>query len=470
MEEMDHSYMKIAVIDDDRAVLTALNAALSDFGFSVNVFQNPRQGIQWIQENGADIVICDIYMPECDGFEVLKQVKAIDPQCDFIFMTAHSQVEIAIRALRNGATDFFEKPFNPSSLRAAMERTQRFRMLRQEKELLTSHIHDFSEDYGQKPQFNRVMLGQSEPMKKIASLIVDLAESSATVLIQGESGTGKELTAQAIHQASPRRNKLFLTVNCPSIPEELFESELFGHRRGAFTGAIETRGGYLRAVEGGTLFLDEIGDLPLKSQAKILRLLEQKTFLPIGEHREVASDARIIAATNHDLEALVEKKLFRQDLYYRLKVCTIWQPPLRERKEDIPLLALYFALLFSTEMGKAIDGIDDQALNMLCAYDYPGNVRELRNIIESSVIHCRHKGQLKKNDLPDFFCKHSSPPSESAEPSAWPPESIRFEEVESTLYREALSRTQNNVSAAARLLGLSRGKLRRRLSDLKIPH
>ncbi len=465
MSETAHSDMKVAVIDDDAMILEALKAALKDFGFDAHTFQDPRAGIEWIRENGVDIVVCDIYMPECDGFQVLKEVKRIDALCDFIFITAHSHVDIAIRALREGATDFFEKPFTLSSLRAAMERTRRFRTLNQEKELLARQLHTLSDEALPRSRRHGVMLGQSVAMRTIARQIVDLAVTNATVLIQGESGTGKELTAHAIHHASPRRDKLFLTVNCPSIPEDLFESEMFGHRRGSFTGAVETRGGYLKTVEGGTLFLDEIGDLPLKSQAKILRLIEEKTFLPIGEHREQIADARIVAASNQDLEELVRQKRFRQDLYYRLSVCVVRQPPLRERKEDIPLLALYFALQYAAEMGKPVDGIEPDALRSLCAYDYPGNVRELRNIIESSVIHCRHDGALTSADLPVLSGSSapSSPPS-----SSWPMESVRFEDAEKTLYREALSRTDNNVSAAARLLGLSRGKLRRRMSDLGI--
>lgn len=457
--------MKVVVIDDDAMVLMALKKALKHFGFDALAFQNPREGLDWIRQHGVDIVVCDIYMPECDGFQVLKQVKDTDPQCDFIFITAHSHVDIAIRALREGAADFFEKPFDLSSLRAAMERTRRFRILRQEKELLTHQVHTLSVNSHSRSRRHGVMLGQSVAMKRIASQIVDLAATMSTVLIQGESGTGKELTAHSIHQLSPRRDKLFLTVNCPSIPENLFESEMFGHRRGSFTGAVETRGGYLKAAEGGTLFLDEIGDLPLRSQAKILRLLEQKTFLPIGEHKELPADVRIVVATNQDLQALIDNRRFREDLYYRLTVCVMHQPPLRERKEDIPLLALYFTLQLAAQTGKPIDGIEDSALNMLCAYDYPGNVRELRNIIESSIIHCRHDGVLTGDDLPNVLVTSTA----RSDPAArWPMDSIRFEDVEKTLYREALSRTQENVSAAARLLGLSRGKLRRRIAELNI--
>jgi len=311
-----------------------------------------------------------------------------------------------------------------------------------------------------------VMLGQSAVMKKVAQDIVDIAHSNATVLILGESGTGKELVANAIHASSQRSKRPFFTINCASIPEDLFESEMFGHRRGAFTGAVESRGGYIEAAAGGTLFLDEIGDLPLPSQSKILRVLEQKTYLPVGEQKERTADVRIITATNQALENLVKEKKFRDDLYYRLTVCTIRLPPLRERKEDIPLLSLYFLLHFANEMGKAIDGLDEEAIRLLCSLSYPGNVRELRNIIESTVIHCKHSGMVRREDLP----AQAGAPQEGVEtaPARWPMETLKLEDVERRLYSEALSRTNNNVSAAARLLGLSRGKLRRRLASLNI--
>ena len=242
---------------------------------------------------------------------------------------------------------------------------------------------------------------------------------------------------------------------------------MFGHRRGAFTGALETRGGYIEAASGGTLFLDEIGDLPLAAQAKILRVLEQKTYLPVGEQKERSADVRIIAATNQSLLDLVKEKRFREDLYYRLAVCTIELPPLRQRKDDIPLLALFFVLKFSAEMSKPLSGIEPQAMQALISRDYPGNIRELRNIIESTVIRCRHSGLLLSTDLPDPAggSKTAEAPPQYAE---WPLESIRVDDVEKRLYLEALSRTGNNVSAAARLLGLSRGKLRRRLATLNI--
>ena len=284
-------------------------------------------------------------------------------------------------------------------------------------------------------------------------------------MITGASGTGKELVANAIHASSDRRDKPFLAVNCPSIPEELFESQLFGHRRGSFTGAVETRGGYLEAAEGGTLFMDEIGDLPLKSQAKILRLLEQKVYLPIGEHKEKVADVRIVAATNQELPQLVKEKLFREDLYYRLSVCTILLPQLKDRREDINLIARHFTLQFASEMGKPIEGIDPTTLAVLEDYDYPGNIRELRNIIESSVIHCRHDGMLIPSDLPEML---GSGPLQDTSDNTVGFSSLRLDDVHRQLFQEALLKSDGNVSAAARLLGISRGKLRRNLAALNI--
>ncbi|MDD4871023.1 MAG: sigma-54 dependent transcriptional regulator [Kiritimatiellae bacterium] len=464
--DSDVTKMNLVLIDDDAMVLRSLKTALTDFGFTVSTFEEPLKGLEWIEENGADIVISDIRMPSCDGFEVLKRLKEIDPQCDLIFITAHGQMETAIRALREGATDFFEKPFTTFVLRAAIERTRRFRMLSQQKKVLADQLNLLNNELLYRNSSHYIMLGQSAGMKNIAKEIVDIANSNATVLIIGESGTGKELVAHAVHQSSPRSKQPFLTINCASIPEDLFESEMFGHRRGSFTGAVETRGGYIEAASGGTLFLDEIGDLPLPAQSKILRLLEQKSYLPIGEHKERTADVRIIAATNQALDCLVKEKKFREDLYYRLTVCNINLPPLRDRKEDIPLLALFFVLQFASEMGKSIEGIDPEAMRILISRDYPGNIRELRNIVESSVIRCRHTGLLRKEDLSEqpSVIKNNG---ESAK-NAWPMETLRLEDVERRLYLEALNRTNNNVSAAARLLGLSRGKFRRRLASLNI--
>jgi DNA-binding NtrC family response regulator len=463
MPAPDYTHMKVVLIDDNDMVRDSLKSALKEFGFFIESFQEPLKAIDWIEKNGADIIISDICMPKCDGFEVLKRVKAIDPSCDVIFITAHGQVDTAIRALREGATDFFEKPFTTEALSVAIERTSRFRILYQQKELLTERVNILSSELLTQNNPRNLIIGRSEGIKKIAESIINVADTTATVLITGESGTGKELAARAVHVASSRKDKPFMTVNCPSVPEELFESELFGHRKGAFTGAIETKGGYVQAAEGGTLFLDEIGDLPLKSQAKILRLLEQKTYLPVGENMERVADVRVIAATNQRLDELVSEKQFREDLYYRLKVCSIVLPPLRERKDDIPLLATHFVLQFSSEMGKPIDGITQEAISKLTEYGFPGNIRELRNIIESSIIHCQHTGEMTVADFPDSLAGLPEPAT-----SGWSFKSLNMDEVTRELITSALEQTNSNVSAASRMLGISRGKLRRALESLNI--
>lgn len=460
-----YAEMQVVLIDDDPMMLRSLTGALSDLGFAIKSFVHPAEGIDWIGNNGADIVISDIRMPKIDGFEVLKRVKEIDPLCDVIFITAYAQSEHAIRALRHGASDFFHKPFSLSDLHAAIERTTRYRTLAQQRALLSEQVNVLNEQINYEARGETAMLGKSPAMVRVAADIVDVATTSSTVLIIGESGTGKELVATAIHQTSPLKDKPFITVNCASIPEDLFESEMFGHKRGAFTGAVESRTGYVEAADGGTLFLDEIGDMPMKTQPKILRLLEQKVYRRVGETEENRVEVRVIAATNRDLDAMVKEKHFREDLFYRLSVCTLSLPALRERKEDVPLLATYFGLKFCDEMGKSIDKIDDTALAALMAYDYPGNVRELRNVMENTVIHYKHTGTIRREDLPErMLGGNADAPAPSSE--NWPIDTLNFLDVERMLYSEALNRTEQNVTASARLLGISRGKLRRRLAAL----
>lgn len=465
---MSHD-ISVVAIDDDSMLLRALDAELRDFGFNVKTFDDARKAIPWIKENRTDIVISDILMPHLNGFQVLEELKKIDANIDVIFVTAHGEMDTAIRALREGATDFFEKPFSSIALRAAIERTHRVHLLKLHKEILASEVLTLRTALRDRPSQRTLMVGRSQAMKKIVQDILDVAGSTTTVLITGESGTGKELVARGIHEASSRKDAPILTMNCPSIPEDLFESEIFGHRKGAFTGAVESREGFVSAAQGGTLFMDEIGDLPLRAQAKILRLLEQKVYQPVGEHRERPADVRIVAATNQPLEALVKERKFREDLFFRLNIFCIHVPALRERREDIPLLALFFTLKFASEMGKPLDGISDEAMRILMAYDFPGNVRELRNIIESTVIHCKTAGQIRPEDLPKAVSvvkPANTPQSATPSPEPWPLESLRIEDVERHLYVEALERTHNNVSAAARLIGLSRGKMRRRLAAL----
>ncbi len=459
--------LRVVVIDDDPTVLVAADGVLKALGLDATTFDDPTRALDHIRNIGADIVVSDIYMPNCDGFHVLKEAKCTAPECDVILVTAQGDIETAVRALREGATDFVQKPLTAASLRAALERTRRFRSLAIEKRSLESQVQALESRIQELTHVNSTLIGDSDAMKRVRSEVARIAEVDVTVLITGESGTGKELAARALHDASARKTAPFVTVNCASIPADLFESEMFGHRRGAFTGAVDAAKGFVKAAEGGTLFLDEIGDLPSGSQAKILRLLEQKTYTSVGDPTERRADVRIVTATNHNLESLVHQNRFRRDLYYRLAVCHVEMPALHDHKSDIPCLALYFTLQAAATMGRMVEELAIETVQRLMAYDFPGNVRELRNIIERSVIFADHTSVLRPEHLPALDGparllddKHSFAGDNS---------DLSMESVERGLYHEALSRTGNNLSAAARLLGISRGKLRHRLAALGMP-
>jgi DNA-binding NtrC family response regulator len=456
--------LRVVVVDDDPTVLLAARAVLDQLKLKAKTFEDPEPALTCIREQGADIVITDVYMPGYDGFTILKEAKQADQNCDVVLITARGEMDTAIRALREGATDFVQKPLTAAALHAALERTQRFRSLSREKQVLQTQVKELESRIQDMMRSDCTLVGESPAIEEIKSQVARIAPVDVTVLITGESGTGKELAARALHEASTRSAAPFVPVNCASIPGDLFESEMFGHRRGAFTGAVDAGKGFVNAAEGGTLFLDEIGDLPSGSQAKILRLLEQKTYTSVGDPSERTADVRIIAATNQNLNALVQQGKFRQDLYYRLAVCQLEMPPLRDHKSDIPAMALYFTLQAASSMGRVTECLAVETVRRLMDYSYPGNVRELRNVIERSVIFADHCTELLPEHLPLL-----QPP-----PSVVPPQSKDLPEetelnmavAERKLYAEALSRTGNNVSAAARMLGISRGKLRRRLAAL----
>ena len=460
--------MSAVIISPEDGLRRLLRSVLAPLGFSVRAFEDPRRALDALEHSRADIVISESHMPQMGGLEVLQRAKEMKLGCDVILITESGELEFGVSALRQGATDFFEKPCQAADVHAAIERTRRYRTPARQQQILVGRVQALSNELNVRSGDDSVMVGASQAMRKVAQDIVDYSDSSATVLVLGESGTGKEVIAKAVHTSSPRRDKPFLTLNCSAIAENLFESEMFGHRRGAFTGAVDSQTGYVRAAEGGSLFLDEIGDLPLGSQAKILRLLEQKSYLPVGENQERKADVRMIAATNQPLPELVRQGKFREDLYYRLSVCTVHVPPLRERQEDIPLLAIYFTLRLAAEMGRQIEDISEEALARLSAYGYPGNVRELKNIIESSVIRMHDKSVMSLDDLPDLIL---ADPGQQAtlDFSAWPDAAIAHESIERSLYSEALKRCDGNVSRAARLLGLERSKFRRRLARLELP-
>jgi two-component system response regulator AtoC len=469
VKQTDNSQLRVVVIDDDQTVLLAATAVLEGLGLQAFTFDNPVDALADIGKNGASIVVSDICMPGHDGFAVLKEVKRCAPSCDVVFITAHGDMDMAVRALREGATDLVQKPLTATALRAALERTRRYHSLSMEKRGLETQVKALATRIQELTRVNSTLIGDSQAMRSVGSQIDRIAQVDVTVLITGESGTGKELAALAVHAASPRSDESFIPVNCASIPADLFESEMFGHRRGAFTGAVEGAKGFVNAAEKGTLFLDEIGDLPAGSQAKILRLLEQKTYTRVGDPIERQADVRILAATNQNLEKRVEQGRFRRDLYYRLAVCHILMPPLRDHKSDIPTLALFFALQAASSMGKSIESLSADAVQTLMAYHFPGNVRELRNIMERSVIFADHVHELQTEHLPALTMPSPTGASPSQKPDNQTPQSdLSMEKVERQLYTEALSRTGHNVSAAARILGVSRGKLRRRLAALDI--
>ena len=456
--------LRVVVIDDDPTVLIAAAGVLDKLGLNATTFDSPKKALESIREVGADIVVSDIYMPNCDGFHVLKEAKLASPDCDVVLVTARGDIDTAVRALREGATDFVQKPLTAASLRAALERTRRFRDLSIEKRSLETQVHVLESQIEELTRVNSTLIGDSDAMQNLRTELGRIAEVDVTVLVTGESGTGKELAARTLHDASSRKAAPFVPVNCASIPADLVESEMFGHRKGAFTGAVERAKGFVKAAEGGTLFLDEIGDLPSGSQAKILRLLEQKTYTSVGDPTERHADVRIVAATNQDLEALVKENHFRGDLYYRLAVCHVAMPALRDHKSDIPCLALYFTLQAASSMGRMVERLALETIQVLMAYSFPGNVRELRNVIERSVIFAAHTAELRPEHLPSL-----DGPSHDQEPESELINSetdLNMDNVERGIYKEALSRTGSNISAAARLLGISRGKLRHRLAAL----
>jgi two-component system response regulator PilR (NtrC family) len=369
---------KVLIIDDEKTIRDSLKLVLEDEGFETDVAEDGKIGLQKIEEDSVDVVISDIKMPNMDGMELLKKASQAYPETFFIMMTAYASIQTAIEALRKGAFDYLLKPIEFDDLIIRVKRLVNYKNLYRENKSLRNRISE-STDFSE-------LVGKSESMKRIFKLISQVAPTNSTVLISGQSGTGKELVAKAIHKNSKRSDKMFLPVNCGAIAENLIESELFGHKKGAFTGATEEKEGLFKVADGGTLFLDEIADIPLNLQVKLLRAIEEKQFLPVGGTKPVTSDVRILVATNQNLEEKTKKGEFREDLYYRLNVVELHLPPLNERKDDIPHLVNHFLEKFSKEMGKRIAGVDNETMRILMGHDWRGGVRELENIIERAVI------------------------------------------------------------------------------------
>lgn len=368
----------ILVIDDKDSMRTMLSQALSDDGYQVDTAGNGKKGLELARFKSYDLAITDLKMPDVDGLQVLSGLKEIDSDISVIIMTAYGTVESAVTAMKNGAFDFVTKPFDPDHLSVIIERALENRRLIAENSLLR-------EELAQSMGFSEI-IGQHEKMREVSRLIQKVAGSDTSVLLQGESGTGKELFARAIHNLSPRREKPYVAINCAAIPRELLENELFGSEKGAYTSSVAKKMGKFEIADNGTVFLDEIGDMDISLQAKLLRVLQQKSFERLGGNKTVSVDVRVIAATNMNLNELIRKKAFREDLYYRLSVFPITIPPLRERADDIRPLAEFFINKYCKEMKKPSKSLSREALGLLEKYHWPGNVRELENTIERSII------------------------------------------------------------------------------------
>ncbi|MEN8191454.1 MAG: sigma-54 dependent transcriptional regulator [Bacteroidota bacterium] len=386
--------MQILIVDDEKTLRDSLQLILNEEGYQTKTSSDGIEALELIKNQSFDIVITDIKMPNLDGMELLNQANKISPDTFFIVMTAYASVKTAIEALRQGAYDYLIKPVEFDELLVRLKKLLNYRKLSQENKSLRQHISS-SAGY-------QNIIGESNVIKKVFNLINQVAPTNSNILITGKSGTGKELVAKAIHFNSSRKDNIFLPVNCGAISENLIESELFGHKKGSFTGAVEDKLGLFKVADGGTLFLDEIGDLPLSMQVKLLRAIEDKKFIPVGGIKTISSNVRIIAATNQNLYEKTLSGEFREDLFYRLNVIEIALPSLNERKEDIPLLVNHFVEKYCNEMGKKILRVDSDAMRALINYNWRGGVRELENVIERAVIFSEDE-IIKISNLADYI-------------------------------------------------------------------
>ncbi len=448
---------KVFVFDDDADSLASVAAALRRDGFDVHPFGDPREGLSRLAAEGGDVVLTDLRMPGLTGMDVIRRVAGENPGVPVVVLTAYGTVESAVEAVRAGASDYLMKPVAIPQLRAAVFKAVKERAMRRE-------IAQLREEVDRKYGIEGIV-GASRAMEELFRKIRLVAPTRMNVLVQGESGTGKELVARAIHALSPRRGRRFIPLNCAAIAESLLESELFGHEKGAFTGAVATRQGMMEVAEGGTLFLDEIGEMSPALQAKLLRAIEEKEIIRVGGSQVIKVDVRIIAATNRDLAARVAEKAFREDLFYRLNVFNIAVPPLRERREDIPKLADHFLKEVSRENRAPQKRLSPEALKVLLACRWPGNVRELRNAMETAAL-VATSDTIGPGDLPPGIAGEAIPPSSSG-PIPLPP-SRTLEEIERDAIRAALAQTGGNKTQAAKVLGIGLRTLHRKLKEYAI--
>lgn len=428
--------ISILIVDDELSVRDSLYRWFKSYGCRVDTAQDAYEALNKYKGQNWDIVLLDIKMPGMDGVELQRRLKEIDENTIRIMITAYASVDTAVQALKEGAYDYISKPINPAQLDHIIRNAIEKRRLISETALLRQKIEDLS--------LPEEIIGESQGIRKILEMVAEVAKTDATVMIRGESGTGKELIARAIHANSKRRYFPIIPINCGAYPEGLLESEIFGHEKGAFTGAQFTRRGKIELADKGTLFFDEIGNISMKMQMDLLRVIETKQFSRLGGEKMITTDFRVVSATNQDLEQDVKVGKFREDLYYRLNVFTLVLPPLRERVTDIPILVGYFLDKFAETMNKPVEGLSPEALDLLVHYPWPGNVRELRNIIERAMVVVKKK-RIEVSDLSLPFDREGN--SQAAD---------SLEESERLHIRRILNRTDWNISQAASLLGIER--------------
>lgn len=460
--------LKLLLIDDEDVIHKSIGPLLEKMGCQMQYAYSGDEGLEKFSDHGADIIISDISMPGLSGIELLERLQERDAQVEVILITGYGDMDASIEALRHGAFDFFTKPVKIPDLLASLQRTQRYGALRRERDRMHEQLDLIMRS--ERRADSGEIIGESRAIKSALALVDKVSQTDrTTVLIRGESGTGKELFARALHEHSPRQNKPFVTLNCTAVPETLFESELFGHEKGAFTDAKSARKGMFELSAGGTLFLDEIGDMSLAAQAKILRALEERKVRRVGGDREIPIDVRLVTATHQNLQQMQEEGSFRQDLFFRLNVFAIELPPLRERGDDILLLAYHFLRQFAAEFGKQIERIDDGAQEVLKRYAYPGNIRELRNLIERAVILCDGTA-LSRREFTDlsFNALEDSQDAYGKMSDAGDRDECNLAQIEERAIRRALLKANNNQTEAARYLGIGHDALRYRLKKYDI--
>jgi nitrogen regulation protein NR(I) len=458
---------RVLIVDDEPNLRKVLGAHLQREGYETTLAPDGEEALALVEKGGIDVVVTDMVMPKLDGIALLRHLVEAYPDLPVIMITAHGTIDSAVEALKLGAFDYITKPFEREELKQVIAKASRSRQL-------------FKKNANPEVDRGRYqIIGQSQRMTEIYSIIAKVADAPSTVLITGESGTGKELVAGALHASSRRKEKPFIKVNCAAIPHDLLESELFGHERGAFTGAVSAKPGRFELADGGTLFLDEIGDVPTDMQVKLLRALQESEFERVGGIKTVHVDVRIVAATSRDLKKAIENGRFREDLFYRLNVVPIFLPPLRERREDVPLLVEHFREKYNRRLNKSIDSFSPGAMEKLLGYPWPGNIRELENVVERTLLFCDHP-VVEAGDLPDLTHQGAIGPI-STPPGGQRPVAMdlpagkvdakefveqRSDEMWRDLLVTKLAETQGNVTQAARLLNITRKTLQTKMKEL----